>query len=115
MSSKDQSRLDTSSTTDQPTYSREIDEQRLSADAARARSRDRVDARQNRWVLVTAFDSGDKAYWGEGRDGHAALTPFRGNAFRYVSEAEARANIPSHYHVQEFTPVELPPKPSLKR
>lgn len=115
MSSKDRSRLDTSSATDQPTYNREVDEQQLAANAAQARRHGRIEARQNRWVLATTFDSGDPAYWGEQRDGNSGLTQFRGNASRYASEAEARDHIPDHYLGQVFTPVELPPKPSLKR
>jgi len=115
MSSKDRSRLDTSSATNQPTYNREFEEQQLAANAARARRHDRVEARQNRWILATRFDSGDPAYWGEQRNGNSGLTQFRGNALRYASEAEARENIPDYYPGQIFTPMELPPKPSLKR
>lgn len=97
MSSTDRSRLDTSSATDQPTYNREMDEQRLAANGARAQKQDRAEVRQNRWVLATTFDSGDPGYWGEQRDSKPGLTQFRGNAFRYASEAEARDHIPDYY------------------
>ena len=45
------------------------------------------------WIIVTTFrDSGDQAYWGRNRHSGAwgnELTPYRGNAHRYESEAAA--------------------------
>lgn len=85
------------------------------SEALRQRRSDRAAARENRWVIVTRFDDGKRGYVGENSRGYG-LTHMRGNAYRYATEAAARAEIPDYgYDTFTFDVEELPPKPRLKQ
>jgi hypothetical protein len=80
----------------------------LSPGRARAR-------KPEQWVIVTSYDSGDAAYWGQQRDGGIGLTPYRANATRYESENTAlhegymRKEVG---RIGEFTVEQLPQRPN---
>jgi len=72
----------------------------------------------DRWVVRAKDRWGNSGYYGEGRRRIPAVVPYRGNAYRFVSELHARE---SGYrardagYLTEFEVEELPPRPVFKK
>lgn len=116
MASDDDSVLDTSSESSQPTVSRALQLEDAAVRADKTNRDRRLQAMDDRWVLADphAFDSGAMAYYGENRYG-SGRTDLRANAYRYATSEEAAgvaATLGPNY--EGFAPLQLPPKPRLK-
>jgi len=80
------------------------------APAVRKRPPDGGD-RPEQWIIVTKFDSGDIAFWGETRGGASGLTPYRGNSYRYESESAAlyeAYSLKERHELKDFHVERLP-------
>jgi hypothetical protein len=70
------------------------------------------------WIIVTYFDSGDKAYWGRDPRGQDhRRTPYKGNAYRYESRDAALNfgySLKEAGRLESFEVEQLPRKPRLK-
>jgi hypothetical protein len=78
-----------------------------------SKQRARAARTAEQWVIRSAFDSGDSAYWGTQRYGGTGLTPYRANAYRYESENAALHvgyELKAARRLGEFTVERLPPK-----
>lgn len=116
MASDDDSMLDTSSESSQPTVSRQQQLEDAALEADKTNRARRLRAMEDRWVLTkpNAFDSGATAYYGDNRYG-AGRTDLRANAYRYATEQEAAAVAAALGPAFDgFEPMQLPPKPRLK-